>query len=147
MARILVVANRTAEAPELAEALKAKGADGNTFVLVVPAAGHGIQKAADPDAAKAESTEHMLRAVERLKAEGIEVEGQCGDGDPVAAVQDAVNFGDFDEVIVSTLPERVSHWLKRDLPTRIERLGIPVTVVRARTAREPLHPPIRYAGP
>jgi hypothetical protein len=53
----------------------------------------------------------------------------------------------FDEVIVSTLPERVSHWLKRDLPTRIERLGIPVTVVRARTAREPLHPPIRYIGP
>jgi hypothetical protein len=52
-----------------------------------------------------------------------------------------------DEVIVSTLPERVSHWLKRDLPTRIEQLGIPVTVVRAKTAREPLHPPIRYIGP
>ena len=31
--------------------------------------------------------------------------------------------------------------------TWAERLGIPVTVVRARTAREPLHPPIRYIGP
>ena len=25
--------------------------------------------------------------------------------------------------------------------------GIPVTVVRAKSAREPLHPPIRYVGP
>ena len=62
------------------------------------------------------------------------------------AVERVLVHEHFDEVIVSTLPERVSHWLKRDLPTRIERLGIPVTVVRAKPAREPLHPPIRYAG-
>jgi hypothetical protein len=53
----------------------------------------------------------------------------------------------FDEVIVSTLPERVSQWLKRDLPSRIERLDIPVTVVRATEARPPLHQPPLYAGP
>ena len=57
----------------------------------------------------------------------------------------------FDEVIVSTLPERVSQWLKRDLPSRIERLELPVTVVRAKEARRPLHePPLaacRYSQP
>jgi hypothetical protein len=135
MARILVVANRTAESPELLEMLKARGADGTKFMLVVPAAGHGIQKAADPDAAKADSTEHMLKAVERLRAEGLDVEGQCGDGDPIAAVQDALNFGSFDEVIVSTLPSRASKWLKMDLPTRVERLtGLPVTHIETRHA-------------
>lgn len=134
MARILVVANRTAESDELLEAMKAKGAGGDTkFMLVVPASGHGIQKAADPDAAKADSTEHMLKAVERLRAEGLDVEGQCGDGDPLAAVQDAVNFGTFDEVIVSTLPTRASKWLKMDLPTRVERTtGLPVTHVETK---------------
>lgn len=136
MARILVVANRTAESEELVEAMKAKAAGGDTkFMLVVPASGHGIQKASDPDAAKAESTEHMENAVKRLRDEGLEVEGQCGDGDPMAAVQDAVNFGTFDEVIVSTLPQRASKWLKMDLPTRVERTtGLPVTHVETKHA-------------
>jgi hypothetical protein len=135
MARILVVANRTAESPELLETLREKGADGNKYVLVVPASGHGIQKAADPDAAKADATEHMLKAVEKLRSEGFDVEGQCGDGDPIAAVQDAVNFGTFDEVIVSTLPSRASKWLKMDLPTRVERTtGLPVTHVETKHA-------------
>ena len=40
----------------------------------------------------------------------------------------------FDKVIVSTLPERVSHWLHRDLPSRVEQLGVSVTVVTARTS-------------
>src|SRR5206468_4603387 len=54
MARILVVANRTAESPELLEALKTRAAQGDDpeFLLVVPAGGKGIQKAADPDAAR-----------------------------------------------------------------------------------------------
>src|SRR4051794_31894659 len=44
----------------------------------------------------------------------------------------------FDEVIISTLPERVSAWLKRDVPTRVERLGVPpMTGVRARERRTP----------
>jgi hypothetical protein len=134
MARILVVANRTAESPELLEALKSRG-DGNEFVLVVPASGHGLEKAADPDAARAHTEPHLNKALERLRAEGLRVEGIVGDGDPLAAVQDAVNFGQFDEVIVSTLPVRASKWLKLDLPTRVGRAtGLPVSHVETKQA-------------
>jgi hypothetical protein len=134
MARILVVANRTAESPDLLAALKSRG-DGNEFVLVVPASGHGLEKAADPDAARAHTEPHLQKALEKLRAEGLRVEGSVGDGDPLAAVQDAVNFGNFDEVIVSTLPVRASKWLKIDLPTRVGRAtGLPVSHVETKQA-------------
>jgi hypothetical protein len=137
MARILVVANRTAESPELLEALKTRAAQGDDpeFLLVVPAGGKGIQKAADPDAARAETSVHLDHAKEKFLSEGLKVETHLGDSDPVAAVQDAVNFGQFDEVIVSTLPVRASKWLKMDLPTRVERItGLPVTHVLTKQA-------------
>jgi len=39
----------------------------------------------------------------------------------------------FDEIIVSTLPSRISHWLRQDLPRRLEhRCGLPVTHVGGR---------------
>ncbi len=44
--------------------------------------------------------------------------------------------GDFDESIVSTLPRRISAWLRRDLVHRIEALGLPVTAVEAE--KEPM---------
>jgi hypothetical protein len=132
MARILVVANRTAESPELLEALKSR-ADGNEFVLVVPAS--GLEKATDPDAARARTEPHLQKALENLRSEGLRVEGAVGDGDPLAAVEDAVNFGNFDEVIVSTLPVRASKWLKLDLPTRVGRAtGLPVTHIETKQA-------------
>ena len=41
----------------------------------------------------------------------------------------AIHEGDFDEIIVSTLPRQRSKWLRRDLVRRIEGLGLPVTAV------------------
>ena len=45
------------------------------------------------------------------------------------AIQDAVNVRGFDEVIISTLPARVSKWLRLDLPSKVGGLGLPVTTV------------------
>jgi hypothetical protein len=75
----------------------------------------------------------MIATVDRLRAEGLEVTaGSVGDPDPVAAVQDAVNFESYDEIVVSTLPGGISKWLKMDLPHRVERsTGLPVTHVVA----------------
>jgi hypothetical protein len=132
MARILVVANKTAESPELRDALCSRK-DGNSFFLVVPASGgSGLEKAADPDAAVEHTKPHLEAALTALRGEGLEVEGTVGDTDPLAAVQDALNFGAYDEVIVSTLPARASRWLKMDLPSRVERLGVPVTHIETK---------------
>jgi nucleotide-binding universal stress UspA family protein len=131
-ARILVVANRTAESEELLDALKARAAKGPaTFNLVVPSTPHGVAWAADMHSGGEEADAHMQTAVDRLRDAGLDVEGQTGDPDAWCAVQDAINLtGPYDEVIVSTLPVKLSKWLKMDLPHRVERgTGLPVTHV------------------
>ena len=142
-ARILVVANRTAATPALLAAVRERAAKGPCeFTLLVP------QLIAEETFGDDEARKTVELAVPLLEeaADG-EVPAIIGTSDAMLAVERVLVHEHYDEVIVSTLPERVSHWLKRDLPTKIERLGIPVTVVRARSPREPLHPPIRYAGP
>jgi hypothetical protein len=132
MARILVVANKTAESPDLLEAMREKGTE-HEYVLIVPASGGVLEKAADPDAARDHTQPHLDRALEAMRNAGFTVEGSVGDGDPVAAVQDAANFGQFDEVIVSTLPLHVSKWVKLDLPSKAQRAtGLPVTHVETK---------------
>jgi hypothetical protein len=142
-ARVLIVANRTAATSALIEAVRERAARGPCdFTLLVP------QLVAEEAFGEEEARKTIELAVPLLEeaADG-EVPAVIGSSDAMLAVERVLVHERFDEVIVSTLPERVSHWLKRDLPTRIERLGLPVTVVRAKTARAPLHPPIRYAGP
>jgi hypothetical protein len=137
-ARILVVANKTAATPPLLEAVRERAARGPCeFTLLVPNTTHGLHKVVDPEdqsESEAESTlELALPLLER--AAGTPVDGMIGVPEPLAAVQDAVNLHGFDEIIVSTLPTRVSKWLKLDLPHKLEGLGLPVTTVIA-TSRE-----------
>ena len=108
MAKVLVVANRTAESPELLEALRRRAQQGEVaFTLLVPATPHGVAWVADMHSGGSDAESHMLATVERLRAEGLEViAGKVGDPDPVAAVQDEVNFESYDEIVVSTLPGR-----------------------------------------
>ena len=94
MPNVLVVANRTAESEELQQALTDRAAKGDSpkFTLVVPSA-HGLAKAANPDEEIPEAQGHVDNAVAKLREAGLDVEGQLGDPDPVAAVQDAHNIG------------------------------------------------------
>jgi hypothetical protein len=140
VANVLVVANRTAESPELLEALKQRAAEGDVvFTLLVPSTPHGVAWAADMHSGGSEAGQHMESAVERMRSEGLQVTaGKVGDPDPVAAVQDEVNFTSYDEIVVSTLPGGISKWLKLDLPHRVERAtGLPVTHVTASEVKVP----------
>ncbi len=125
-ARVLVVAYQTAATPRLLDEVRARARRSPcTFTLLVP------RPYWDPDTEEAAATLEL--AIPLLsEAAGGHVKGVVGDSDPLAAVQKAVERGGFDEIIVSTLPARVSRWLRRDLPRRVEALGLPVTVVTAK---------------
>ncbi len=142
-ARILVVANRTAATPALIAAVRERAQRGPcSFALLVP------QLACEVPYGDEEARKTLELAIPLLEAvAGSSVTPMIGQPDALLAVERVLVHERFDEVIVSTLPERVSHWLKRDLPSRIERLDIPVTVVRAKEPRQPLHQPPLYAGP
>ncbi|HVD55977.1 MAG TPA: hypothetical protein VNC17_03980 [Thermoleophilaceae bacterium] len=131
-AQVLVVANRTAESPELLTALQERAARGPcAFTLLVPQTPHGLAWAADPDAGQNAAEEHRQAFIEELREEGIDLaDAKVGDGDPLAAIQDECNFHDYDEVIVSTLPLKLSKWLRVDLPRKARAAtGLPVTHV------------------
>jgi hypothetical protein len=133
-ARILVVANRTAATPGLIAAVRARAEQGPaTFTLLVPNAAHGLHRVMDPeDQSHSEAEQTLELAIPLLEqATGGHVEGLIGDPEPLAAIQDAINLHGFDEIIISTLPSRVSKWLKLDLPHKAAGLGLPVTTVTA----------------
>jgi hypothetical protein len=124
-ARVLIVAHRTAATPLLLNAVRARGGRSScSFTLVVP------RPYWDPDTEEAAATLEL--AIPLLEeAAGGHIDGIIGDTDPFVAVRNAVTSIGIDEIIISTLPARVSHWLRRDLPHRVEQFGLPVTVVTA----------------
>jgi len=133
--RVLVVANKTAATPALIEAVRERAAQGRaSFTLLVPASAHGLHQLVDPeDQASTEAESVIELAVPLLEeAAGSPVETLVGAPEPLAAVEDAVNVHGFDEIIISTLPSRVSRWLHLDLPRKVAGLGLPVTTVNAK---------------
>lgn len=134
--KILVVANRTAGTPQLLDAVHKRADEGPcTFTLLIP------------DEPRKGGADWTLETAKPLleRAAGGPVEGVIGEADPFEAIKSALQDPGFDEVIVSTLPKRVSEWLRRDLPHRVERLGVPVTTItgkeRLRSSVITLAPP------
>ena len=115
------MANRTAATPRLMRAIDGRAAAGPChFTLLIPDAGD--RKAADW---KLEIALPLIRQA----AHSCPVDSLVGGPDPFEAVQSAVRDGNFDEIIVSTLPRRTSKWLRRDLIRRVRSLGLPVTAI------------------
>lgn len=133
-ARVLVVANRTAATPALLAAVAERAARSPaTFTLLVPRAVYGLHRVMDPETGGDEEAQLVIElALPLLEvAAGGPVEGIVGDASPLTAIQDAVNTRGVDEIIISTLPARVSRWLHLDLPSKASGLGIPVSTVIA----------------
>ena len=118
---VLVVANRTAATPDLLDAVGRYAREQpTTFALLIP------------DSPKNEHTDWTLELALPLLERSARgpVKGLTGtSGDPFDAVREAISERRYDSVIISTLPRRVSEWLRRDLPKRVEALGVPVEVI------------------
>jgi len=137
-ARVLVVAHRTAATPALLEAVAARAATGPaTFTLLVPRAARGLHRVMDPEDTDESEAQAVLELALPLleEAAGAHVEGKIGDPNPVDAINDAVNIDGYDEIIISTLPARVSRWMHLNLPSKLTPLGLPITTVTAKSPR------------
>jgi len=136
-ARVLVIANVTANSPDLLAALKERAERGPIDVtLLMPATGIGF-------AGREEAQGRLDEALEGWREAGFEPKGIVGDPDPVVALHEAWDPRAYDEVIVSTLPGQASRWLQSDLPHRVAQLtGLDVAHVESRERPQPRSGPL-----
>jgi hypothetical protein len=126
---ILVVANQTIAGANLLECVRERAAEPDTsFTIVVPMtpprSGYVIYDDAVRDAAQV----RLDLALSYLRGEDIVAGGEVGDEDPFTATLDAIHEYHPDEVIISTLPQATSGWLRRDLIERIQdSTDVPIT--------------------
>ena len=151
--KYLLVANETLAGQRLREKLHELSGPDTSVHLVVPATPMDVlfRPRGDPfsepptgflqwndptDAAtkgRARAQHRLREGLSRLSQQGIKATGEVGSSDPLEAIADALAGGQYDEIIVSTLPRAVSRWLKMDLPKRARRkFHLPVTHVEAR---------------
>jgi hypothetical protein len=132
--RVLIVANRTAATQPLMDAVRRRAQAGPArFHLVVPATPRGLHRVVDPeDSGREEAQARLEEALVLLtEAAGSQVSGNVGSADPMAAIADVINDRRVHEIIISTLPRRLSRWMHLDLPSKVRGMGLPVTHVEA----------------
>ena len=134
-AQVLIVANKTATSPSLLEAVRRRASTtpASFFLLVPNGAPHAEITDAERHQHHLEAERVLEAAIPRLKeAAGSAVDGAVSSRhDPFDAIEEALNEGEFHEVILSTLPHHLSQWLHADIPHRLAHRRIPVTTVTA----------------
>jgi hypothetical protein len=118
--RTLIVANLTASTPFLLQEVKRLASERPTsFSLLIP----NSQQNSGADWSVATATKLIGRAA------GANVDGHVGGEDAFESIKAEIAGGNYDDILISTLPKRRSEWLRKDLPTRVETLGLPVNVI------------------
>lgn len=135
--RVLVLANQTVEGDELLQELRAIDQQGHAeYFVSVPAnpidTGTAMHEGAVFmwDATTRAAQERLDRTLEVLRDEHLEASGELGNFKPLQALADAVASFHPDRIVICTLPEQESAWLRFDLIDRArEAHGLPVTHV------------------
>ena len=130
--RILVIANETVGGPELRSILRSRAEGVNERILVVsPALNSQVRTwTSDEDGARAAAQQRLDASLARLRQDGVQANGEVGDGDPLQAIEDALRTFSPDEIVISTHPEGRSHWLERNVVGAArDRFDVPITHV------------------
>ncbi len=150
--RYLIVANQTLAGDQVPRLVAERAAAGpSEFHLLVPAtrsketqrlmtgvadpmSGYTVVAPEDLSVARARDREQaegrLSTFLVRLADHSDQLTSEVAGHDPFAAIARVMERSSFDEIIISTLPNSVSRWLKMDLPSRVERsFSIPVVVV------------------
>ena len=110
----LVLASKTSSGEELIEHLRKLASDGapRLFIAVVP-------QADKTGRAPAEARARLARMLDKLAAAGLLSSGMIGDPDPYTAAIYALELFRVDDVVISTLPDERSGWLRSNLIERV----------------------------
>lgn len=119
--RYLVVANQTLGGEPLVARIRELAREGpSAFHVIVPASPPRDHVWTEGEA-RAVAQTRLDGALKRLAELGVEVDGEVGDESPMLAIEDAIrDGGPFEAIVLSTLPPRLSRWLKVDLVHRVE---------------------------
>ena len=128
---ILVIASQTIGGAKLLDLVRERAQEPDTsFTLVVPMTRPRLGYVIYDDAVRDAAQVRLDLALSYLRGEDIVAGGDIGDEDPFTAAIDAIHEYKPDEVIISTLPQASSGWLRRDLIERIQdSTDVPVTHV------------------
>jgi hypothetical protein len=110
----LVLASKTLEGERLLERLQEKGAEGRRlFVVIVP------QPDGSGDAPR-QARARLATMLDRLHAAGLLASGMIGDPDPYTTAVNALGLFRVDDVVISTLPDARSGWMRANLIERVQ---------------------------
>jgi hypothetical protein len=149
MRRYLVIANQTLAEGTLMDAIRERLKAGpSAFYVLVPNTGSRdlaarvasrvpLPPTVGEPTTDAEATDNARQRLAQIRKElgdlGADAGGELGDPDPLEAASQLLERREFDEIILSTLPQPVSRWLGMDLPRRLQRrFDLPVTTITAR---------------
>lgn len=113
----LVLASKTLGGDELLRRLseKAAGGERRLFIVIVPQPdGSG----GAPKLARA----RLATMLDRLHSAGLVGSGMIGDPDPYTAAINALELFRVDDVVISTLPDQRSGWMRSNLIERVQHM-------------------------
>jgi hypothetical protein len=113
----LVLASKTLGGEELLTRLGEKAASGDRrlFIVIVPQPdGSG----GAPQLARA----RLATMLDRLHSAGLVGSGMIGDPDPYTAAVNALELFRVDDVVISTLPDQRSGWMRSNLIERVQHM-------------------------
>jgi hypothetical protein len=111
----LVVANKTSSGEELLERLREKAAtdqERHLFIAVVP-------QQDGTGSAAGEARARLAAMLEHMRGEELLCSGMIGDPDPFTATMNALELFTVNDIVISTLPNERSGWMRSHLIERV----------------------------